>query len=218
MPQNSKGINLKNLAKSDIDMVADLHRSELARLTRELTVKLYKRNPAELAKTPGASITSRLFQLSKPVQIVEGKAKPRLFPEALNKDGIDAVRIALEPSFTGDRVFTLMVGLTGMLNKAYNHRQEFFLTDELKHQKLYNSARNLEMINWKMRHTTDEQGNLLLLTNGRTAAGIENYSFERMFGKMIALQDMMAEIMADSSDRVINRMIHGAASVTFLPI
>lgn len=216
--QSTKGLSLKNLAKSDIDMVADLHRAELARLTRELTVKLYKRNPKELAKTKSASISTRLFQLSKPTSVVDGKAQPRLFKETQNLDGIKATQLAMAPDFTGDRVFALMVGLTGMLNRAYNDRQEFFFTDELKQQKLYNSARNLEMLSWQIRHKTDNSGHLLLLSNGITASGIENFSFERIFGKMVALQDMMAEIIAGGSNRAINRVIHGAASMTLIPI
>mgnify|MGYP003133448583 CR=1 FL=1 len=44
---------LKNIAKSDIDLVTDEFIAETRRLVRELTVKLYKRNPGELAKVPG---------------------------------------------------------------------------------------------------------------------------------------------------------------------
>ena len=46
----------------------------------------------------------------------------------------------------------------------------------------------------------------------------DNLSFERLFGKMIALQDMMAEITANSGNRTINRVVQGAATMIFLPI
>ncbi|MFT5722873.1 MAG: hypothetical protein ACI9W6_003212, partial [Motiliproteus sp.] len=44
--------NVKNLAKSDIDMVVDQHILELNTLTTQLLIKLYKRNPKQLAKAP----------------------------------------------------------------------------------------------------------------------------------------------------------------------
>ena len=53
------GYELKNLAKSDVDLVTDEFIDESRRLVRELTVKLYKRNPAELSKTPGMTIEKR---------------------------------------------------------------------------------------------------------------------------------------------------------------
>lgn len=216
---NNKGFNIKNLAKSDVDMVADLHRAELSRLVRELTVKLYKRNPSELAKAlPKTTVNSRLKQINQPVTIIEGKAQPRLFAEVENKDTTEAVQLAFSKDYQGDRVFALMVGITGMLNRAYNHRQEFFITDDLKHQKLYNSARNLEAINWQIRHKRNNDDVLMLLSNGRTDDGVENFSYERLFGKMIALQDMMADIVSDGSNRTINRFVQGAASMTLLPI
>ena len=56
------GYELKNIAKSDIDMVADEFIDESRRLVQELTVKLYKRNPRELHKQPN-TIDFRLAQL-----------------------------------------------------------------------------------------------------------------------------------------------------------
>ena len=54
---------LKNLAKSDVDLVADEFIDETRQLVRELTVKLYKRNPDQLKKSPGMTIELRLQQL-----------------------------------------------------------------------------------------------------------------------------------------------------------
>ena len=50
------GYEVKNLAKSDIDLVADEFIDESRREVRELLVKLYKRNPDQLAKNPGMTI------------------------------------------------------------------------------------------------------------------------------------------------------------------
>ncbi|EXJ12109.1 hypothetical protein [Nitrincola nitratireducens] len=51
-PAGDRPFYIKNLAKSDIDLVADAHIDEINRLSRELTIKLYQRNPRELAKAP----------------------------------------------------------------------------------------------------------------------------------------------------------------------
>ena len=44
---SARNFKLSNLAKSDIDNVTDIHIKEVRKLCRELTVKLYKRNPRE---------------------------------------------------------------------------------------------------------------------------------------------------------------------------
>ena len=54
---------VKNLAKSDVDLVADEFIAESRRLVLDLMVKLYKRNPAELRKIPGLTVEGRMAQL-----------------------------------------------------------------------------------------------------------------------------------------------------------
>ncbi len=207
----TRPFQLKNLAKSDIDTVADTHRRQLQAHLRTLAVKLYKRNPRELGKEPGQTIHSRLQQL---FQAPRGSG----FAELQQLDGNAALRLAFAEEFNGDRVFALMAGLTGMLNASYNHRQEFFLLDTLDQQKLYNSARNLETVAWQLRQRHTPQGEPLLLTNGVDAGGVANYSYERLFGKMISLQDTMAIIISQTTNRAITRVVHSAASMTLLPI
>ena len=45
------GYEIKNLAKTDVDLVTDKFVDESRYLVRELTVKLYRRNPDQLRKT-----------------------------------------------------------------------------------------------------------------------------------------------------------------------
>ena len=54
---------VKNLAKTDIDMVSDAHYREVESLLRKLTVKLYKRNPRELHKGSDPTIEQRVSQI-----------------------------------------------------------------------------------------------------------------------------------------------------------
>ncbi len=218
--QSTSSFKVSNLAKSDIDMVADLHRQHLKDLSQQLMLKLYKRNPRELKKQPGATTASRLTQLFPAVHKDDNHLPlPRVrYAELNNKDSVEATGLAFEPAFKGDRVFALMVGVTGMINASYDHRHSFYLTDQLNQQKLYRSARNLETVAWLLRSRKDNNGATLIFSNGANAEGVENLSFERLFGKMIASQDLLAQIIADGSSRTLNRVIHGAASMTLLPI
>lgn len=209
---NAKPFSMKNLAKSDIDMVTDVNIKEWKRLTRELAIKLYKRNPKELSKVPNMTVDRRLDMLF-PV-----KRLPNGFKELGYKDGVDVAPLAFSDEYKGDRVFAYMAAITGMLHTAYNGKEEIFILDELSHQKLYNAARNLESFAWHLNNRRDSQGNLYLLSNGIADNGTPNYSYERILGKLISLQDVMATVIADSTNRTINRVVQGAASMTFFPI
>ena len=57
------GYDVKNLAKSDIDLVSDEFITETRSAVRELVVKLYKRNPAQLRKNPGMTVEGRLAHI-----------------------------------------------------------------------------------------------------------------------------------------------------------
>ncbi|MBV1789780.1 hypothetical protein KQ940_17125 [Marinobacterium sp. D7] len=210
--ERARPFELKSLAKSDIDMVTDQHILAVNALVRELTIKLYKRNPRELKKAPaGMTLNRRLHQLlDSPRQINHAELGSRY--------GVDAMPLVFDPEFKGDRVFALMIGISGMLHAAYSYRNEFFLLDEIDQQKLYNSARNLEAVAWRLNNLRTPEGELFLLTNGIADSGVSNLSFERIFGKLIAYQDMMAKIVANKTNRAIKNVVVGFASTALLPI
>ena len=201
---------LKTVAKSDIDLVADAHLEQINELLQNLMIKLYKRNPQELEKSRTHTIQTRLDQ----VFLTPG---PLYFSEIKNQNGTEAVLLAFDPLYSGDRVFALIVGLTDMIKKSYGYQEEFFIISNLNQQDLYNSARNIEVVVWRLNHRYNSDGELFLLTNGHQG-GVENLSFERLFGKVIATQDMMARITSDKTNRTINKVVHGIASATFLPV
>ncbi|MFV0275703.1 MAG: hypothetical protein ACK5HY_00725 [Parahaliea sp.] len=203
------GYQVKNLAKSDIDLVVDEAIVETRRLVGELTIKLYGRNPGELARNPGMTIEGRLAQL----KVNERQLK---FSELGGRQSIDAMNLAFDPGFRGDRVFALIAGLGGMLRQAYNYRPEFFMVDTLNAEALATSARNVEVLVWKLKTARDSRGQLLLVTHERNGV-VDNLSFERLFGKLIALQDLLAKVAADADSRLINSAVH-AASTVFIPL
>lgn len=201
--------HIKDIAKTDIDDVTDIHLKQANDLLKELTQKLYKKNPYELKKTPGQTIGSRLDQIfTCPVD--------KKFGELAYKDGTDAILLGFEPSFKGDRVFALMYGLYTMIHKAYNGKCEFFMLDVLDEQNLYNSARNIEILVWRLSTRQTHDGKPLILTNSIDGE-IKNLSYERIFGKLISLQDTMALVVANRSGRMIKEVVH-IAGMAFLPI
>lgn len=204
-PIDTTSLNI--LGKSDIDMVADTSLREMTRLMEDLLEKLYKRNPRELDKVSGMSIGQRQNQIfDNPGRLI--------FKELDNKQGTDALTLAFLPTYQGDRVFALMTGLMGIIRSAYNWQEEQFLFDSLDERKLFDSARNIEVLAWRLSHTKDPSGSLLLLSNSRQGEE-ENLSYERIFGKMIAIQDMMAFNVAGRWERGVNSMLQRAV---FLPM
>ena len=202
--------SIKSLGKSDVDNVLDIHVKEIRGYLREMMVKLYKRNPRELEK-------SRYHEIDKNVARVFDEQHNWKFEELQNLKSTDAIHLAFEQTFEGDRVFALIVGLTSMTMAAYGNNTDFYMLDKVDPQKLYNSARNIEIAVWKLEHDVDIGGQLYLYTN--SLPGEEsNLSYERLFGKMIATQDNIAIIIADSRNRVIKKVIQELATAVFLPI
>ena len=203
------GYNVKNLAKSDIDLVSDEFITETRSAVRELVVKLYKRNPAQLRKNPGMTVEGRLAQLRVHRRELD-------FPELGGKQGIEAMLMAFDPDFSGDRVFALSVGLGSMLRVAYAYKDEMFIFDSLDSKVLLTSARNVEVLLWKLKNTRKPDGEHYLITHEYQGV-VDNLSFERLFGKIIILQEMMARIAGDSDDRAVTGAVH-AVSKVFMPL
>ncbi len=202
------GYQFKDVAKTDTSLVMEVHRKQTRELLRTLTVKLYKRNPREL---PGNQLVKeRLNSLFASASYLESRECGPEIETAL-------MERSLAIGFRGDRVFCLMAGLIGMFNHSYNYKLEFYITDSLDEQKLYKSARNVERLAWRLRNSKSESGEPLLLSNS-TEAGHINLSFERLFGKLIAHQDALAEIMADKNKRAINYMVRSLGSFFFVPL
>ncbi len=204
------GFNIKSLAKSDIDDVLDIHVREMRAHLRELMIKLYKRNPRELKK-------SRYQDIKKNVNRVFHQVHNWKFDELDNKRSIQAIHLAFDEHYEGDRVFAFIVGLASMVMSAYEYKSEFYMLDTIDPQKLYNSARNIEIAVWKLEHDLDSRGELFLYSNSLPGEPL-NLSYERLFGKMIATQDTIAMIIADRTNRGIKKVIQQMATAVFLPI
>ncbi len=205
-----RGFSLSNLAKTDIDMITELTQKEVMHSLRILAEKLYRRNPQEYRKAgldnPDAAV-ARIFQY-----VDKGKESPLAL-----MNWQDNFRLAFQEGYNGDRVYAFMSALTAMVMASYGYKTSFYLTDSLDAQKLYNCARNIEVAVWMLSNEKLPNGTKVLLTNSMDG-DVQNLSFEREFGKIIADQDLLALIIEDRSNRTINRVLENVASFAFLPI
>ena len=204
------GFDPNQIAKSDIDRVAEAHQREVFASLKLLAEKLYRRNPREWRKGGQASLeaaVARIFEANH-----EWK-----FAELENKRGTDAIHLAFREDYAGDRVLAFIAGLGGMVQTAFNDKTELFLLDDLDPQALFNAARNVEIAVWKLSNAQAPGGELVLLSNAG-AGPVKNLSFEREFGKVIGSLDLLSKIIADKTNRIVAKVFQNLATAIFLPV
>jgi hypothetical protein len=200
----SRGFEMSSLVKNDIDLVTETHQRVVFGALRELAVKLYKRNPCEWKKEGHRTLEAAVDAIcSDPFPSVDGKSS------------IDSIRLAFDEEFHGDRVKAFVAGIETMVLNSYDGHRTLYIYNMLDAQKLYNSARNIELASWLIRTKRDSNDRLFLLSSGEWDE--VNLSFERLFGKMINAQDMMAQIIADRGHREIKNVIQ-TLMTAFIPI
>jgi hypothetical protein len=211
IPERSDRSSASQLGKSDFDRMADVELAENTQSLKNLMLKLYKRNPHELAKST-ADNAEKMTEW-----VFENELQHHWqFKEINNKQGTDAIFLAFDSKFQNDRVLAFIVGLQTMLAKAHGNKTEFYLTDKIEPQNIYNAARNIEIAAWKLSNARDANGNLYLISN-EISDKDRNLSFEREFGKMIGRTDLYAISLAEKSQRLISRVMQSLATAVFLP-
>lgn len=196
------------IAKTEIDRVIDADRAEVLAGLRRIADKLYKRNPREWRKSG---------QLSRDAALERLFAGRLDFPELDGKREGAAAMLAFRPDYRGDRVLAVVAGVLGMVDAAFEQRSESYMLDDLNEQKLYNCARNIEIAVWKMSSARDTSGEPLLLSN-ELDTNNPNLSFEREFGRVIGLLDLLSKVVADKNGRSITRFTQTLATAVFLPV
>jgi hypothetical protein len=208
-PPTAEPLRIQDLAKSDVDNVTETHLEESLAIVQNLGEKLYRRNPREWRKGPTKSAEAAIARAFD-------RSQEWRFAELGYVGGTDAIHLAFRPEFSGDRVFAFTVGLASMLYQAYGGKEEFYIFDTVEPQSVYNAARNVEIAVWKLSNARDANGQLFLLSN--EAGDPPNLSFEREFGKLIALQDVLARILAQQENRTLRRIVQQLPSAVFLPV
>lgn len=198
----------RHFAKTEVDRVLDSSRAEIVASMRRIAEKLYKRNPREWKR---AGLPSREAALSR---LFSGTLD---FAELGGRREGAAALYAFSPDYSGDRVLAVMSGLLGMVYAAFEDNDDFYVLDDLNEQKLYNCARNIEIAVWKMSSTRLGNGDPMLLSN-ELDPGNPNTSFEREFGRVIGLLELLSKVVADKHGRSITRLTQNLATAVFLPV
>jgi len=202
-------VDVKYLAKSDVDRIADTDRAEVVEGLLLIADKLYKRNPKEWKKGGAVSREAAVERLRQ--------RNSRSWPEFGGLRERQAAALAFSNTYDGDRVAALVYGLLTMVDAAFEHKEEFYILDSLNETKLYNAARNMEIAVWKLGNDRNQAGELFLLSNELDPAN-RNLSFEREFGRITGLLDLMAKIVADRNGRTVSRSAQAVATMIFLPV
>lgn len=206
--RSETSLNPKYLAKTEIDRIADTTRAEAVGGLLAIADKLYRRNPREWKKS-AASREAAVERLRLRVQ--------KNWPELGGQREGAAASLAFAEAYAGDRVAALAFGLLTMVDAAFEHKEEFFLLDSLDERKLYNAARNMDIAVWKLGHDRNAADEPYLLSNELDPHN-RNLSFEREFGRVMGLLDLMAKVVADRNGRSFSRLTQTAVGTFFLPV
>ena len=196
----------RRLAQSDTQLVLEQVREQIDSELAELQRKLYLRNPKYL-NASGKTLRMRTAQLKQAIY----------YQELYEKRGVDAIRLAFNPEFQGDRVFAYVYGLASMIDDSYDRKRSFYLLDRPSGTAIFNSARNIETALYLLRSERDSQGELYLLADGYEGQNL-NASYSVLHGRLAAKQDLVSDALGDSEQRTLNAVARGVASTVFLPI
>lgn len=202
---------LKNIAKTDINIITEIHIINAKSQVEDLIIKLYKLNPIYIKKNQNFnSVSQVILDIFKEVNINE--------VDKTGQENIDLILKGFDENFTGDRIYYICKGLYGMINASYNYKSKFYLTDpKIDAQKIMNTAINIETLVWRLSNT--KKDGVLLITTNNIKKNKINLSFERLFGKLINNQENMARIVSSQQGRMIQKAAKGIVSkVLFLPI
>ncbi len=207
--RKDSSFDVKYLAKTEVDRMADTSRAEVINGLLSIADKLYRRNPKEWKKSGAATREAAVDRLKQRVY--------RTWPEFNGARERQAAALAFNEAYAGDRVAALAFGLLTMVDAAFEHKQDFYILDSLNEAKLYNAARNMDVAVWKLGHDRNAAGELFLLSN-ELDPNNRNLSYEREFGRVMGLLDFMAKVVADRSGRSLSRVTQSVATMVFLPV
>jgi hypothetical protein len=195
--------------KSDSDHFVEVSQRRIFISLRSLAGKLYRRNPGQWRKTDANGVedaVARVFDIEHGWRF-----------EALgSRRGIDALHLAFDPAFPGDRVQAFIVGLASMVQTAFGDKVGFYMLNDLDAQRFYNAARNVEIAAWKLATARHEDGSPLLLSNEMGA--VNNLSFEREFGRIIGVLEVLTDVIEHKTERNVVRVVQNMATAVFLPL
>lgn len=206
-----KNPGVSRLAKSHVGEILELSQLTVMDDLKLLMLKLYRRNPAERHDKDKRTIEDS-------VNLFFSHSYDYGYSHWQVMDPTDVIRISLDETYQGgDRVLPFIFGLRKMIMASYDYHTDFYYLTSIDAQKLYNSARNIEIAAWMLGNKRDLQGDLLLLSDSLENEQ-RNLSYQRLIGGMIATQDNIAEIVSRKTGLAIKTVIVRTATMVFLPI
>lgn len=196
----------RRLAQSDTQLIIERVRHQLDEDLDTLIGKLYARNPIFLNRS-GFTLPERRRMLRD----------ARFYAELNDARSTEAVRLAFNDDFGGDRVFAFVYGLASMIDESYGRKREFYLLDGPSGQFIFNSARNIDTATFLLRTQTRSNGTPYLHADGYQG-DILNASFSQLLGRLSAKQDVVADMLGDGNQRQVNAVARGVFTTVFLPI
>lgn len=204
----------QDLIQSDVNRMATLGMRDNLVSIHLLADKLYRRNPKEWRKGGAASRETALQTLRESIE----SRQP--WPALGERHDVQALALALQPEFQGDRVAAFCHALADMIITAHGGKTSFHLLDGIDAQTVYNAARNVEIAVWLLAQRRDAAGRPLLLADEIGPQG-RNLSFEREFGKIVARLDLLAEVTSEKYRRAVVSYVQsfvGGTLLQFLPV
>ena len=170
--------------QSGANRVANLALRDNLESVRRVQLSLYRRNPREWRKWAPSQdeAAKRVWK-----QAMDGAAPPQLS----GATGIDAVRLAFDASYTGDRVAALVMGWTSMLKQANGNTWSQTMIDGVDAENAYRVARNVEISLWMLHGKRDAKDQPVLLSNEISDQG-RNLVVDRELTKVVARLDLLA--------------------------
>lgn len=207
---NSSTAGTSELLQTDANRITTLAMRNNLYSLYLLLDKFYKRNPKEWHKIANSSKAAKNIVYKS---IEENKP----FPGLNNKKSIDALYIALDPHFTGDRVGALIYGMATMIITAHGNHTKFYISDIVNGEHVFNAARNIDIVQWMLKQRKDSEGNSLLVSNEISDNGY-NLSFARELAKITARLDLVAAVLDERYRRVGANYVHNLLFLTFFPV
>jgi hypothetical protein len=170
--------------QSGANRMANLALRDNLESVRRVQLSLYRRNPREWRKWAASQdeAIARTWNAA-----MEGTPSPQLRGAV----GIDAIRLAFDPAFQGDRVSALVLGWTAMLRQANGNTWSQTMIDGVDAENAYRSARNVEISLWLISSRAGADGQPLLYATEIGERG-RNLVVDRELSKVVARLDLMA--------------------------
>lgn len=182
--QRAEDYDSREWMQSSANRIANLALRDNLQSIRRVQLSLYRRNPREWRKSaPSADDAIQ--------RTWDAVMQPAPMPALGGKSGIDAVRLAFEPGYAGDRIAALVYGWATMLKEANGNTWEQTMVDGVNAENSYRAARNIEISLWLIGSKTGADGQPLLLATEISERG-RNLVVDRELSKIVARLDLLA--------------------------